>query len=246
MIYIVGAGPGDPELLTVRAHRLLQQADVVLYTGSLINPELLKICGPTTSLVDSATLTLEEIIELLQQGYQRGLSTIRLHTGDPSLFGAIGEQMSALDKLNIPYQIVPGISSFLAAAASIGCQYTVPDETQTLIITRRAGRTPVPDREKLQLLATHLSSMAIFLSAGLAEQVEQDLLHHYPPDTPLVLIYKASWPEEKIVRGQLNQLAQLAKENNINSTALILVGKFIKQTGRSKLYDGGFSHGYRC
>lgn len=245
MIYIVGAGPGDPELLTVRAHRLLQQADVVIYTGSLINPELLKICRASARLVDSAPLNLEEIIQLLQQSYQQGLCTVRLHTGDPSLFGAIGEQMTELDKLNIPYQIVPGISSFLAAAASIKRQYTVPEQTQTLIITRCAGRTPVPQREELQALAAHQSSMAIFLSAGLAEQVQQQLLHSYPPETPVALVYKASWPEERVVQGQLNQLAQLAELHGINSTALILVGDFIQQTGRSKLYDNEFSHGYR-
>lgn len=245
MIYIVGAGPGDPELLTVRAQRLLQQADLVIYTGSLINPEILKICRPSTQLVDSSGLVLAEIIALMQQSYQRGLCTVRLHTGDPSLFGAIGEQMAELDRLNIPYQIVPGVSSFLAAAAAIKRQYTVPEQTQTLIITRCAGRTPVPQREDLSRLAAHRSSMAIFLSAGLAEQVQQQLLQSYPPDTPVALIYKVSWPEERIIHGRLDQLAQLTEAHRINSTALILVGEFIRQTGRSKLYDEGFSHGCR-
>ncbi|MTI82045.1 MAG: precorrin-4 C(11)-methyltransferase [Firmicutes bacterium] len=245
MLYIIGAGPGDPELITVKGQRILQQADLVIYAGSLVNREILNICNSEAKVVNSAKLTLKQIIDEIVQAYQQGLQVVRLHTGDPSLYGAIGEQMTELDKLNIPYEVIPGVSSFSAAAATLKKEYTVPEETQTLIITRMAGRTPVPEKEALHSLAAHRSSMAIFLSASLVGEVQQELLKHYQEVTPVALVYKASWPEEKVVRGTLNLLQKMAEENNIKSTALILVGEFLEKTGRSKLYDGSFSHGCR-
>ncbi|MBM7854342.1 precorrin-4/cobalt-precorrin-4 C11-methyltransferase [Desulfohalotomaculum tongense] len=245
MVYIVGAGPGDPELLTVRGRRILQQADVVIYAGSLVNPAILNVCRPGAKLVDSAPLTLEQIITEIARAHEQGLCIVRLHTGDPCLYGAIGEQMKELDKRQIPYRVIPGVSSFSAAAAALKREYTVPGGSQTVIITRAAGRTPVPDSERLQALAAHRSGMAIFLSAGLAGKVQQQLLQNYPGDTPVALVYKASWPEEKVVQGRLDQLQQMAEENNIKSTALILVGEFLQKTGRSKLYHRDFTHGYR-
>lgn len=245
MIWFVGAGSGDPELLTLKGYRLLKQADLVVYAGSLVNEALLQYARPEARLVNSAPLNLEEIVEVMVKAYRRGEQVVRLHTGDPSLYGAIGEQMELLDKANIPYSVVPGVSSFLAAAASLKKEYTIPDGTQTMIITRMEGRTPVPEREQMRLLAQHRSSMAIFLSVGLIEQVVEELLEHYPPDTPAAVVEKASWPEERVLTGQLQEVAGLVAQAGIKKTALILVGEFLRQSGKSKLYDRDFSHEYR-
>ena len=245
MIWFVGAGSGDPELLTLKGYRLLKQADLVVYAGSLVNEALLQYARPEARLVNSAPLNLEEIVEVMVKAYRRGEQVVRLHTGDPSLYGAIGEQMELLDKANIPYSVVPGVSSFLAAAASLEKEYTIPDGTQTVIITRMEGRTPVPEREQMRLLAQHRSSMAIFLSVGLIEQVVKELLEHYPPDTPAAGVEKASWPEERVLTGQLQEVAGLVAQAGIKKTALILVGEFLRQSGKSKLYDRDFSHEYR-
>mgnify|MGYP000913799186 CR=1 FL=1 len=245
MIWFVGAGSGDPELLTLKGYRLLKQADLVVYAGSLVNEALLQYARPEARLVNSAPLNLEEIVEVMVKAYRRGEQVVRLHTGDPSLYGAIGEQMELLDKANIPYSVVPGVSSFLAAAASLEKEYTIPDGTQTVIITRMEGRTPVPEREQMRLLAQHRSSMAIFLSVGLIEQVVKELLEHYPPDTPAAVVEKASWPEERVLTGQLQEVAGLVAQAGIKKTALILVGEFLRQSGKSKLYDRDFSHEYR-
>ena len=245
MIWFVGAGSGDPELLTLKGYRLLKQADLVVYAGSLVNEALLQYARPEARLVNSAPLNLEEIVEVMVKAYRRGEQVVRLHTGDPSLYGAIGEQMELLDKANIPYSVVPGVSSFLAAAASLKKEYTIPDGTQTMIITRMEGRTPVPEREQMRLLAQHRSSMAIFLSVGLIEQVVKELLEHYPPDTPAAVVEKASWPEERVLTGQLQEVAGLVAQAGIKKTALILVGEFLRQSGKSKLYDRDFSHEYR-
>ncbi len=245
MIYFVGAGPGDPELITLKAYRLLQQANLVIYAGSLINPQVLQHCGAGTRLVNSAELNLEEIVSLMAEGYTQGEKVVRLHTGDPSLYGAIGEQMDLLEKKGIPYSIVPGVSSFLAAAASLQREYTVPGGSQSLIITRLEGRTPVPAAEKLSSLAKHGASMAIFLSAGMIGDVAGELLKEYHPDTPVAVIEKASWEEEKILRGSLQDLVQMTRAAGIMKTALILVGQFLDDTGRSLLYDKEFSHEYR-
>jgi precorrin-4/cobalt-precorrin-4 C11-methyltransferase len=245
VIWFVGAGSGDPELLTLKGYRLLKQADLVVYAGSLVNEALLQYARPEARLVNSAPLNLEEIVEVMVKAYRRGEQVVRLHTGDPSLYGAIGEQMELLDKANIPYSVVPGVSSFLAAAASLEKEYTIPDGTQTVIITRMEGRTPVPEREQMRLLAQHRSSMAIFLSVGLIEQVVKELLEHYPPDTPAAVVEKASWPEERVLTGQLQEVAGLVAQAGIKKTALILVGEFLRQSGKSKLYDRDFSHEYR-
>jgi len=246
MIYFVGAGPGDPELITLKGYHLLKRADLVIYAGSLVNEKLLDYTRPETKIYNSAQLNLEEIVELMAEGHSRGEMVVRLHTGDPSLYGAIGEQMQALDDREIPYEIVPGVSSFLAAAAAVQREYTVPDETQTLIITRIEGRTPVPPAEDMKLLAAHGSSMVIFLSVDMIEKVvEQMLQGGYSPETPAAVVEKASWPEERIVRGTLSTIAALTRAEGINKTALIMVGKFLQDTGKSKLYDREFSHGYR-
>lgn len=246
MIWFIGAGPGDPELITLKGYKLLQSADTVIYAGSLVNKALLDFTRPNTKIYNSAELDLEEIVELMAAGHQRGENVVRLHTGDPSLYGAIGEQMDLLDRLNIPYQIVPGVSSFLAAAAALQREYTVPEETQTLIITRMEGRTPVPPAEDTKLLAAHGSSMVIFLSVDMIEKVVRQLLQGgYSLDTPAAVIEKASWPEERAVQGSLGTIAALTREAGINKTALIMVGNFLSNTGRSKLYDREFSHGFR-
>ncbi|HWP95270.1 MAG TPA: precorrin-4 C(11)-methyltransferase [Syntrophomonadaceae bacterium] len=245
MIWFVGAGAGDPELITLKGYRLLQEANLVVYAGSLINEALLGCTRPGTRLVNSAHLNLDEIIGLMEEAYHKGEKVVRLHTGDPSLYGAIGEQMERLKAVNIPFSIVPGVSSFLAAAASLQREYTVPDGTQTVIITRLEGRTPVPEREALRGLASHGSSMAIFLSAGMIDQVVKELLTAYSPDTPAAIVEKASWPEERIIRGSLQNMADLTRAAGIRKTALILVGEFLQQSSQSKLYDKDFKHEYR-
>jgi precorrin-4/cobalt-precorrin-4 C11-methyltransferase len=245
VIYFVGAGAGDPELITFKGYKLLKEADLVVYAGSLVNEKILEYCKPEARLVNSAFLNLEEILAPMIEAYEKGEKVVRLHTGDPSLYGAIGEQMEVLKEKNIPFTIVPGVSSFLAAAASLQREYTIPDKTQTLIITRMEGRTPVPDKEKLASLAVHQASMAIFLSVGMIEQVVAELLKGYSPDTPAAVVAKASWPEEKIIKGSLKDLSNMTKEAGITKTALILVGDFLQSTGLSKLYDKGFSHEFR-
>ncbi|KUG05466.1 cobalt-precorrin-4 c11-methyltransferase [hydrocarbon metagenome] len=245
MIYFVGAGPGDPELITLKGYRLISEADLIIYTGSLINQKILEYCKDDVRCIDSASLNLQEITDLLAAASSQGEKVVRLHTGDPSLYGAIGEQMDILEKKDIPYSIVPGVSSFLAAAASLKRQYTVPEGSQTLIITRLEGRTPVPESERLNNLAAHGASMAIFLSAGMIDKVVEELLKQYPPDTEAAVVEKASWPEEQIVQGQLQDLVKLTEDAGIKKTALILVGDFLRVTGKSRLYDKDFRHEYR-
>ncbi len=245
MIYFVGAGPGDPEMITLKGYRLLQEAGLVIYTGSLINPQILEYAREGARLVNSATLELEEIVEQMLTFHQEGGTVVRLHTGDASLYGAIGEQMEELERRRAPYTVVPGISSFLAAAASMKKEYTVPGGSQTVIVTRMEGRTPVPEKENLASLATHGASMVIFLSAGMVKQVQEELLRGYSPETPVAVVYKASWPDEKTVRGTLGNLEAITREAGITRTALILVGDFLDKTGQSLLYHREFSHGYR-
>lgn len=245
MIWFVGAGAGDPELITLKGYKLLQKADLVIYAGSLVNPALLDYARPEAITVNSASLNLNEIIKHMAEAYQKGQSVVRLHTGDPSLYGAIGEQMDKLEELGIPYAVVPGVSSFLAAAASLKREYTIPDGCQTLIITRMEGRTPVPESETIRALANHGCSMAIFLSVGMIDEVTQELQKEYPAGTPAAVIEKASWPEERIIKGTLENITDLTQAAGIKKTALILVGDFLSQTGTSKLYDKGFSHGFR-
>lgn len=247
MVYFVGAGCGAPDLITVRGDRLLRRADVIIYAGSLVNPELLTTAKTSCEIYNSAVMTLEEVVEVMRQADQEEKLTVRLHTGDPCLYGAIREQMDLLEELGISYEIVPGVSSFCGAAAAVKAEYTLPDVSQTVIISRMAGRTPVPDREEIARLAEHQATMVLFLSTGLLEDLSVQLLRGgYSEDTPAALVYKASWPDEKVCRCTVGTLLQTAKENKISKTALVLVGRFLgDEYQRSKLYDPGFSHEFR-
>lgn len=246
-IYFVGAGPGDRELITLKGHKLLSNADIVIYAGSLINLELLDYCKEEVDLYDSATMDLDEIIDVMKNGYHKDKLVVRLQTGDISIYGSIREQSEELKKLGIPYESIPGVSSFLGAASSIGIEYTVPEISQSLIITRIEGRTPVPDREKIEDFSRHQTSMVIFLSVQKIDDVVKRLIEGgYPIDTPACVIYKATWEDEKIVKGNLSNIAMRVKDEKIKKTALIMVGKFLGDDyNYSKLYDRKFSHEYR-
>ena len=247
MVHFVGAGPGAVDLITLRGAKLLEEADQVIYAGSLVNPALLDRCKPDCRILNSAEMTLEQVIAAIEEAEQDGLMTVRLHTGDPSLYGAVREQTDRLDALRIPYDVTPGVSSFCAAAASLHAEYTLPGLSQTLILTRMAGRTPVPERERLEELAKHGASMALFLSAGMLREVQAALLQGaYTENTPAAIVYKASWPEEKALRCTVGTLAETAWEAGITKTALILVGDFLKgDYARSRLYAPDFTTGYR-
>ena len=245
-VVFLGAGPGDPELLTLKGRRLLDDADLVVYAGSLVNPALLEGIGAVCH--DSAALDLEAIMTLLADGYRRGLRTVRLHTGDPAVYGAIREQMQWLDARAIPYEVVPGVSSVFAAAAALRTELTVPEVTQTVILTRQAGRTPVPERESLVRLAAAQATMCIFLSVSMMGRVVEDLrAGGYPVDTPIAVVERASWPDERIVRGSLADIAARVADSGIRKTAMIVVGPALSADSRvaSKLYDAAFSHEYR-
>lgn len=246
-IYFVGAGPGDKELITLKGYKLLSKADIVIYAGSLVNPELLDYCRRDCLLYDSATMSLEEIIEVMSEGASQDKLVVRLQTGDISIYGSIREQAEELKKLNIEYESIAGVSSFLGAAASLGIEYTVPEISQSLIITRMEGRTPVPELEKLELFAKHKTSMAIFLSVqGIEKVVEKLLEGGYSESTPVAVVYKATWRDEKTVSGSLSDIVAKVKSEGIKKTALILVGDFLgDEYNYSKLYDKSFSHEYR-
>ncbi len=247
MVYFIGAGPGDPDLITVKGQRLIEEADVVIYTGSLVNPQVLAGAKPDAELYDSAAMTLDEVVALMEQGERKQKQVVRVHTGDPSLYGAIREQMAELDHLGIAYEVIPGVSSFLAAAAALKREYTLPGVSQTVILTRMEGRTPVPESEQIAKLAAHQATMVIFLSVGrigqLCEQLRQGGYHE---DTPAAAVYKASWKDQKIVCGTLKELAGKVQEAGIRKTALVMVGGFLgDEFEKSKLYDPGFGHEYR-
>lgn len=245
-IEIIGAGPGDPELISVRGKRLLQRADLILYAGSLVPRELTLYAKPGATVRSSADMNLEEQFELMKSFYDRGLFVARLHTGDPCIYGAIAEQMAFFDRNRMNYHITPGISSFQAAAAALRSQFTIPEEVQSIILTRGEGRTPMPPREKLHLLARSQSTMCIYLSASLVEQVQEELLQAYPPDTPVAACYKLTWKEEKIYRGVLKDLAEIVRSNNLTLTTLLVVGKAIDhREGLSRLYAEEFKHLFR-
>ena len=247
MIHIVGAGPGAVDLITVRGQKLLSEADVVIYAGSLVSRDLLGWARQDARIYDSASMDLEQVMEVMEQAERDGLTTVRLHTGDPCLYGAIREQMDGLDARGIKYDICPGVSSFCGAAAALGMEYTLPGISQSVVITRMAGRTPVPERESIGKFAAHGSTMVVFLSTGLLEKLEQELTAGgYRPETPAAIVYKATWPDEKVCRCTVNTLARTAEANGITKTALILVGDFLGgDYERSKLYDPGFTTGYR-
>lgn len=247
MIYFVGAGPGAADLITVRGAALLEQADVVVYAGSLVNPAHLARTKKGCAIYDSASMTLEQVMDVMIPADREGKSVVRLHTGDPSVYGAIREQMDILDAHGVSYEVCPGVSSFCGAAAALRAEYTLPDVSQTVILTRMAGRTPVPERESIRSLAAHGSTMVLFLSAGMLGSLSAELIAGgYAPDTPAAIVYKATWPDETVIRTTVSGLAQAAKENGISKTALITVGGFLgDRYERSKLYDPDFSHGCR-
>ncbi len=248
MVHIVGAGPGAPDLITVRGKELLEKADVIIYAGSLVNPALLDYKKPDCAVYDSAKMTLEEVIEVVVQAESGGKMTVRLHTGDPCIYGAIREQMDELDDRGISYEICPGVSSFCGAASAMKMEYTLPEVTQSVIITRMAGRTPVPERESIVSFAAHGATMVIFLSTGMLKELSNELIRGgYSPDTPAAICYKATWPEEKTVVCTVSTLEECAQREQIRKTALILVGDAVSQSNysRSLLYDPSFTTEFR-
>ena len=246
-VYIVGAGAGDPELITVKGQKLLQRADVIIYAGSLVNPALLELAKEGAEIHDSASMTLPEVIETIERATAKGLMVVRLHTGDPSIYGAIQEQMDALKKKSIDFEVVPGVSSFLATAAALKQEYTLPGISQTVIITRNEGRTPVPEREKLRSLAAHQATMCIFLSITmLSEVVEELIAGGDAPDTPIAIVQRASWPEQKIVRATLETIVAEIAGQGIDRTAMIVVSRCLGADYElSRLYAPEFSHMFR-
>jgi precorrin-4/cobalt-precorrin-4 C11-methyltransferase len=249
-VQFIGAGPGDPDLITVKGQKALMQADVVIYAGSLVPEALLKWTRPEALSIDSASLNLEQIVDIIASNWETGKQVVRLHTGDPSLYGAIFEQMAELDARSIPFAVVPGVTAAFAAAAAMGLEYTLPEISQTLILTRMAGRTPVPESENLEALASHQASIAIYLSISLIDEVQATLSRAYGPDAACAIAYKISHPEERIIYTRINQLSETVRKENITRQALIIVGKVLEVTlsslkHRSKLYDKAFAHGFR-
>ncbi|MBI5583432.1 MAG: precorrin-4 C(11)-methyltransferase [Deltaproteobacteria bacterium] len=245
-VYFVGSGPGDPELLTLKGDRILRSCRCCIYAGSLVNPEILERLPPDAERHDSAGMDLPEIIEVMEQGRARGIDVVRLHSGDPSIYGAIREQMNELDRRDIAYEVVPGVSSFQAAAAALPAELTAPEISQTIILTRASGRTPVPPEQELSELGRTRATLCIFLSVDQVERVPAALIPHYGADCPAAVVYRASWPDQKTIRGTLNDIAGQVKNASIKKTALILVGQALaRDLPVSKLYDREFSHGYR-
>lgn len=245
-VIFVGAGPGDPELMTIKGRKAILGGDVIIYAGSLVNSAVLDGCKEEAKVYDSAGMHLHEVLDVMYEAVEGGKQVVRVHTGDPSIYGAIQEQMDALARRGISYQVIPGVSSFCGAAASIKREFTLPAVSQTVILTRLEGRTPVPEKESLASLASHRASMAIFLSVGMMDRVVRELSVHYPLTTPIAVIQRATWEDEKIVIGTLETIATEVKEAGIRKTAQILVGDFIEcKYAASKLYDQQFSHGYR-
>lgn len=247
MIDFVGAGPGAADLITLRGKEKLEQADVIIYAGSLVNPALLDYAGPSCKIYNSASMTLEEVIAVMEEGEAAGKKVVRLHTGDPCIYGAIREQMDVLDEKGISYQVTPGVSSFIGAAAALNAEFTLPDVSQTVILTRMAGRTPVPEKEEISKLASHHATMVVFLSASMLGELSERLIEGgYEKTTPAAIVYKATWPDEKVVHTTVQELEEAAKSNGISKTALILVGDFLgDRYSRSRLYDPTFTHEFR-
>ena len=246
-VYFVGAGPGDPDLITVKGQKLLSEADVVIYAGSLVNPAILAITPPGCEIHNSASMTLDEVIGVMKAAVAQGKKVIRLHTGDPSIYGAIQEQIDLLNKLEISWQVVPGVSSFLAAAAALGQEYTLPGVSQTVIITRMEGRTPVPEKEQIRSLAAHQTTMCIFLSVHMFGELVQELLDGgYSADTPVAVVEKASWPEQRIFRGTLTTIADQLVAAGVSRTAMVIVGDVLaREFEQSRLYAPEFGHMFR-
>ncbi len=246
-VCFVGAGPGDPELLTVKAARLLRATTCCIYAGSLVNPTILDLLPADAKRYDSAGMTLDEILAVIKEARQTDTDVVRLHTGEPSIYGAISEQMDALDELGIDYEVVPGISAFQAAAATLRVELTAPEVSQTVILTRIGRRTPVPDDQELQRLAPSLATLCLFLSVDKIEEVADTLAPYYGEDCPAAVVYRATWPDEKVVRSTLAQIAAKVWEEEISRTAMVLVGRALQRplTHVSRLYDRGFAHGFR-
>ena len=248
MIHFVGAGPGAPDLITIRGQKLLAKADVIIYAGSLVNPQLLQERKANCEVYDSAYMTLEEVIAVMEQAECQGKETVRLHTGDPSIYGAIREQMDLLEQKGITYESCPGVSSFCGAAAALNMEYTLPGISQSVILTRMEGATKVPEGEQLEKLAAHHTTMVLFLSTGMLSQLAEKLIAGgYAANTPAALVYKATWPEEKKIIATLETLPKLAREAGISKTALIIVGNVVGKSGyeKSRLYAADFSTAYR-
>lgn len=245
-VYYIGAGPGEPELITIKGKKIIDSADVIIYAGSLVNPKVYTDKKNNAVVYNSASMTLDEVMQVTLDTVKEDKVVARVHTGDPSIYGAIKEQIDILDINKIEYEVIPGVSSFTASAAAIKKEFTLPGVSQTIICTRLEGRTPVPEKEKLEELAKHKASMAIFLSVQMIEEVVERLVKHYEPNTPIAVIQRATWPDQKIVLGTLKNIAEKVKEENITKTAQILVGDFIDcEYELSKLYDKKFSHEYR-
>ena len=248
MVHFVGAGPGAPDLITVRGKQYLEEADVIIYAGSLVNPQLLEYSKDVCTIHNSAKMTLEEVISVIENAEAEGKMTVRLHTGDPCIYGAIREQMDILDEKGISYDYCPGVSAFCGAASALNLEYTLPEISQSVIITRMEGRTPVPSKESIQSFAAHQATMVVFLSTGMLEELSRRLIEGgYTADTPAAIVYKATWPDEEAYVCTVETLAAVAVEHQITKTALILVGDVLAAPGyeRSKLYDPGFTTGYR-
>ena len=246
-VHIVGAGPGDPELITRKGYRLVQEADVVIYAGSLVNPAILEACKEGCEIHNSASMSLDDVLAIMKARVAEGKTVVRLHTGDPAIYGAIQEQMDALKEMGITYDVTPGVSSFLATAAALQQEYTLPNVTQTVIITRMEGRTPMPEKEKLSMLASHGATMCIFLSVQMIDKVATELIDGgYDKTTPVAIVVKASWPEQRIIRGTLETIADVVAEEGVIRQAMIVVSRVLDTDYElSKLYDKGFAHMYR-
>ncbi len=248
MIHFVGAGSGAPDLITVRGKKFLEQADVIIYAGSLVNPQLLEYKKEGCQVYNSAKMTLEEVLDVMFDAEEKGLTTVRLHTGDPCIYGAIREQMDVLDEKGIAYDYCPGVSAFCGAASALNLEYTLPDVSQSVVITRMAGRTPVPEREEIATFAAHHCTMVVFLSTGLLKQLSERLIAGgYTADTPAAIVYKATWEDEKAFICTVGTLAQTAKENNITKTALMIIGDVVTHShyNRSELYNPAFTTEFR-
>ena len=246
-VHIVGAGPGDPELITRKGYRLVQEADVVIYAGSLVNPAILEACKEGCEIHNSAYMSLDDVLAVTKARVAEGKTVVRLHTGDPAIYGAIQEQMDALKEMGITYDVTPGVSSFLATAAALQQEYTLPNVTQTVIITRMEGRTPMPEKEKLSMLASHGATMCIFLSVQMIDKVAAELIEGgYDKTTPVAIVVKASWPDQRIIRGTLETIADVVAEEGVIRQAMIVVSRVLDTDYElSKLYDKGFAHMYR-
>jgi precorrin-4/cobalt-precorrin-4 C11-methyltransferase len=246
-IVFIGAGPGDPELLTIKALKIIENADIIIYAGSLVNKEILTFSREDAEVYNSASMTLEEIIDIMERGTEQGKIIARVHTGDPSIYGAIGEQMDRLRRKKIAFEIIPGVSSVFASAAALNVELTLPKISQTVIITRPEGRTSKPPSESISELAKHRTTMCIFLGVHLIEKVVDELLTHYPTKTPVAVVSRASWSDEEVIRGTLDDIRDKVKESGIEKTAIIIVGEVLaaRNIKPSKLYDKKFSHEYR-